>query len=140
LPTLGIILFRFFYPGAVIKIIYILLNQFVVIEGRSIFNYAKFDYIKLLGNYLLKKCCVEHQKEMMMVEHGVLEVDRINKETMKMDMGNGPMTHDDPNSVLLEPGKQSEIIWKFKDKIALEIACNVPSHYDAGVVSKVKFN
>jgi DNA-binding transcriptional ArsR family regulator len=31
-------------------------------KGRSIFNYAKFDYIELLGNYLLKKCCVEQGK------------------------------------------------------------------------------
>ena len=31
-------------------------------QGRSIFNYAKFDYIELLGNYLLKKCCVEQGK------------------------------------------------------------------------------
>jgi len=31
-------------------------------RGRSIFNYAKFDYIELLGNYLLKKCCVEQGK------------------------------------------------------------------------------
>jgi uncharacterized cupredoxin-like copper-binding protein len=87
---------------------------------------------------------LKHQKEMMMmVEHGVLEVDRINKEAMKKDMGmgHGPMTHDDPNSVLLEPGKQGEIIWKFKDKVALEIACNIPGHYESGmVISKIKFN
>lgn len=53
----------------------------------------------------------EHQKEMMMmVEHGALEADRINHDMMKMDMGNGKtMTHDDPNSVLLEPGKNAEI-------------------------------
>ena len=31
-------------------------------KGRSIFNYAKFDHIELLGNYLLKKCCVEQGK------------------------------------------------------------------------------
>jgi len=31
-------------------------------QGRSIFNYAKFDYIELLGNYLLKKCCVVQGK------------------------------------------------------------------------------
>jgi uncharacterized cupredoxin-like copper-binding protein len=55
-------------------------------------------------------------------------------------MGDGPMTHDDPNSVLLEPSTQGEIIWKFKDKVALEIACNVPGHYDAGMVAMVKFN
>ena len=82
-----------------------------------------------------------HQEGMiMMVEHGALEVDRINQEAMKMDMGDGPMTHDDPNSVLLEPGKQGEIIWKFTDKVTLEIACNVPGHYDAGMVARVKFS
>ena len=31
-------------------------------KGRSIFNYAKFDHIELLGNYLLKKCCVDQEK------------------------------------------------------------------------------
>ena len=31
-------------------------------KGRSIFNYAKFDHIELLGNYLLKKCCVDQGK------------------------------------------------------------------------------
>lgn len=85
---------------------------------------------------------LKHQDEMlMMVEHGVLESDRINQEAMKMDMGNGmTMEHDDPNSVLLEPGKSGEIIWKFKDEVVLEIACNVPGHYDVGMVAMVKLN
>ncbi len=85
---------------------------------------------------------LKHKDEMLMiVEHGDLESDRINKEAMKMDMGNGmTMEHDDPNSVLLEPGKSGEIIWKFKDEVALEIACNVPGHYDVGMVAMVKLN
>ena len=84
---------------------------------------------------------IKHQEEMiMMVENGALEADRINQEAMKMDMGDGPMTHDDPNSVLLEPGKQGEIIWKFTDKVTLEIACNVPGHYDVGMIAKVAIN
>lgn len=81
-----------------------------------------------------------HQKEMaMMIEHGVLEPDRINHDKMKMDHGMGhSMKHDDPNTVLLEPGKQGEVIWKFGTKANIEIACNVPGHYDAGMVQKVK--
>ena len=74
------------------------------------------------------------------MSNGALEADRINQEAMKMDMGDGPMTHDDPNSVLLEPSTQGEIIWKFKDKVALEIACNVPGHYDVGMIAKVAIN
>ena len=85
------------------------------------------------------KMHAEHQKEMeMMVEHGVLEADRINHARMKMDMGGGKtMAHDDPNSVLLEPGKSAEIIWTFTTNTELEFACNVPGHYDAGMVGKL---
>ena len=82
-----------------------------------------------------------HRKEMeMMVEHGVLEADKINYEMMKMDMGGGKtMEHDDPNSVLLEPGKSGEIVWKFAKATELEFACNVPGHYDAGMMGHVRF-
>lgn len=82
-----------------------------------------------------------HQKEMMMmVEHGVIEGDRINHERMKMDMGGGKtMEHDDPNSVLLEPGKSGEIVWKFTSAAKLEFACNVPGHYDAGMMGHIRF-
>ena len=78
----------------------------------------------------------EHQKQMMiMVGHGALEPDRINRERMKMDMGGGmTMEHDDPNSVLLEPGQSGEIVWTFTKAAELEFACNVPGHYDAGMV------
>jgi len=81
---------------------------------------------------------VSHQKEMeMMMEHGALEADKINHDMMKMDMGNGrTMAHNDPNSVLLEPGKSSEVIWKFTTTSGLEFACNVPGHYDSGMVGE----
>jgi uncharacterized cupredoxin-like copper-binding protein len=81
----------------------------------------------------------EHQKEMMvMMEHGALEADRINHQMMKMDMGGGKtMEHDDPNAVLLEPGKSAEIIWKFNKAMELEFACNVPGHYEAGMVGRM---
>ena len=77
-----------------------------------------------------------HQDEMMkMVDHGILEVDKINREMMTMDMGNGKtMAHDDPNSVLLEPGESAEIVWSFPEAAELEFACNVPGHYDSGMM------
>ena len=69
-----------------------------------------------------------HQSEMeTMVEHGVLEVDRVNFSRMNMDMGGGKsMAHDNPNSKLVEPGGSAEIIWKFSADTNLEFACNVP--------------
>ena len=77
---------------------------------------------------------------MMMVEHGVIQGGKLNQDMMNMDMGNGKaMKHDDPNSVLLEPGQSKEVIWKFSDKGNIEFACNVPGHYQAGMYGEISF-
>lgn len=83
-----------------------------------------------------------HQKEMkMMVEHGVIQGGKLNHDMMEMDMGNGQsMKHDDPNSVLLEPGESQEVVWTFSEKGNIEFACNVPGHYEAGMYGEVNFN
>jgi uncharacterized cupredoxin-like copper-binding protein len=83
---------------------------------------------------------VAHQPEMlMMVEHGVLQGDRIDHDAakaMQASMGHG--MHEEPNSVLLEPGASGEIIWKFPKHAELEFACNVPGHYDAGMLGDIE--
>ena len=84
---------------------------------------------------------VAHQPEMMMVEHGALEPDGINHTRMKMDMGGGKtMEHNAPNSVLLEPKESKKIIWKFDTDAKLEFACNVPGHYESGMVGKISIH
>jgi len=78
---------------------------------------------------------------MMMVEQGVLMPDHINMEAakaMQASMGHG--MHNDPNSVLLEPGKSGEIVWTFPEHAKLEFACNVPGHYESGMVGKIKLS
>lgn len=81
-----------------------------------------------------------HRAEMqMMVDHGVLMPDRINREMMKMDMGGGKtMEHNDPNSKLVEPGKKDEIVWTFTKAMSLQFSCNVPGHSEAGMVGDLK--
>lgn len=81
-----------------------------------------------------------HQKEMMtMMEHGILEADKINRDRMKMDMGDGKtMEHSNPNSALLEPGASAEIVWTFSTDAELEFACNVPGHYQSGMVGEIE--
>ncbi len=80
-----------------------------------------------------------HAPEMkMMMEHGVLEPDKINWEAakaMQESMGHG--MHEEANSLLLEPGKSGEIVWTFPDHSELEFACNVPGHYDSGMVGEI---
>lgn len=79
-----------------------------------------------------------HQKEMaMMQQHGMLTATGMDHDMKGMDhsaMGMGAMMHDVPNSVLVEPGKTAELVWTFSRPMALEFACNVPGHYEAGMV------
>ena len=57
----------------------------------------------------------------MMVEHGVIEIDRINHHMMNVDHGDGHMmSHDEPNSALLAPGESAEIVWTFPEAGSLE--------------------
>ncbi len=83
-----------------------------------------------------------HQEEMaMMVDHGVLlpsRIDRQAAEAMQASMGHG--MHDEPNSVLLEPGQSAEIVWTFPRSGTLEFACNVPGHYETGMVGHFSLN
>ena len=80
-----------------------------------------------------------HQGQMqMMVDHGVIRGDHLNRELMKMDMGGGhSMAHDHANSLLLEPGQEAELVWKFDHADHLEFACNVPGHYQAGMMGGI---
>jgi uncharacterized cupredoxin-like copper-binding protein len=75
----------------------------------------------------------------IMVDHGIIDVDHINWDVakeMQKSMGHG--MHEEPNSVLLEPGKSGELIWQFPDDATIEFACNVPGHYDSGMVGEIK--
>ena len=85
----------------------------------------------------------EHQKEMMtMMEHGMLTPTGIDHAMMKThytEMGMPGHVHDEPNSVLVEPGKTEELVWKFAAARDLEFAWNVPCHYEAGMMGEIKF-
>ena len=85
-----------------------------------------------------------HQKEMLqMQQSGMLTPTGMGRGGMDhSSMGHGSMDmpgmkHDDPNSVLVEPGKTAELTWTFARADNLEFACNVPGHYQAGMVGKV---
>ena len=59
------------------------------------------------------------------------------KELSKKDHS---MSHSRSNSVLLEPNETGKIIWKFSTDTNLEVACNVPEHYEAGMVTNIKID
>jgi uncharacterized cupredoxin-like copper-binding protein len=45
--------------------------------------------------------------------------------------------HEEGNSVSLEPGVTKELIWQFGKAGAIEIACHLPGHYEAGMRARV---
>jgi uncharacterized cupredoxin-like copper-binding protein len=52
----------------------------------------------------------------------------------KIEMQKNPeMEHDDANGTRLQPGKASEILWKFENDGTFEFACLIPGHYEAGM-------
>ena len=82
---------------------------------------------------------IKHQPEMMMmVEKDILLGDRIDlkkmKEAAKTDHS---MAHSHSNSVLLSPDEKGELVWKFSNKAKIEAACNVPGHYEVGMIAKI---
>ena len=90
-------------------------------------------------NIATKEMHLKHQPEMMkMVENEILLVDKIDKQKMKeMSKKNPAMAHSHSNSVLLSPGEKGQIIWKFSNSVDIEAACNVPGHYDVGMIAKI---
>jgi len=86
-----------------------------------------------------KEMHIKHQPEMQkLVEHEILLVDKIDKVKMKeMAKNDHSLAHAHSNSVMLEPKKTGEIIWKFSKDINLEIACNVPGHYEVGMIGQI---
>ncbi|MBL6431200.1 MAG: cupredoxin family protein [Alphaproteobacteria bacterium] len=88
----------------------------------------------------------DHQDEMArMMENGMLTPMGMNQDMSTMDhskmsgMKMEDMKHDDPNSILVEPGKKGQLTWRFTKPTKLEFACNIPGHYEAGMVGPIKF-
>ena len=90
-------------------------------------------------NIATKEMHLKHQPEMMMmVEHEILLADKIDKKKMmEMSKKNPAMAHSHSNSVLLSPGEKAELIWKFSNSLEIEAACNVPGHYEVGMIAKI---
>ena len=90
-------------------------------------------------NIATKEMHIKHQPEMMMlVENEILLSDKVDKDKMKqMAKKNPSMGHSHPNSVLLSPGEKGELVWKFSNKAKIEAACNVPGHYEVGMIAKI---
>ena len=117
-------------------------NVLKVKEGETI-KFIVQNLGKMVHEYNIatKEMHIKHQPEMQkLVEHGILKINKIDMVKMKeMSKKDHSLSHSHANSVIVEPNKTKEIIWKFSKNTLLEIACNVPGHYQAGMVGKIIF-
>ena len=117
-------------------------NVLKVKEGETI-KFIVQNLGKMVHEYNIatKEMHIKHQPEMQkLVEHGILKINKIDMVKMKeMSKKDHSLSHSHANSVIVEPNKTKEIIWKFSKNTVLEIACNVPGHYQAGMVGKIIF-
>ena len=115
-------------------------SSFQIKDGETIkFEVENGGMLVHEFNIANKMMHMKHQPEMIkMVENEILLADSIDKEKMKkMAKMDKAMGHSHSNSVLLEPKQKGEIIWKFDNAVNIEVACNVPGHYQAGMIAKV---
>ena len=117
-------------------------NEFKIKKNETI-KFIVHNYGELVHefNIATKEMHLKHQPEMMkMAENEILLVDKIDKKKMKeMAKKDHSMSHSHANSVLLEPNENAEIIWKFNTEAKLEAACNIPGHYETGMIAKIKY-
>ena len=115
-------------------------NEIIIKKGETI-KFIVSNYGELVHefNIATKEMHIKHQPEMMkMVENQILLADKIDKKKMKeMAKKDHSMGHSHSNSVLLEPNQSAELIWKFSTDTNLEAACNVPGHYESGMVANI---
>ncbi len=115
-------------------------NSFQINAGETIkFEVENAGELVHEFNIANKMMHIKHQPEMeKMVENEILLADSIDKNKMKMMAKiDKSMSHSHSNSVLLEPKQKGNIIWKFENAVNIEVACNVPGHYQAGMIAKV---
>ncbi|MNT66943.1 Copper binding protein, plastocyanin/azurin family [compost metagenome] len=79
-----------------------------------------------------------HQQEMLAMQQGGMDHAAMGHGSMAKP-GHG-MSHDEPNTVTVSPGKTAELTWTFTQASGIEFACNVPGHYQAGMVGTLKID
>ena len=118
-------------------------NSFNIKKGETIkFEVSNLGELVHEFNIANAMMHLKHQPEMeKMVENEILLGDKIDKDQMhKMAAMDKSMGHSHSNSVLLAPKEKGIIIWKFENAADIEIACNVPGHYQAGMIAAVNLD
>ena len=115
--------------------------NFVKIKKGETIKFIIENLGELVHEYNIgtKEMHIKHQPEMQkLIDHEIILGDKIDRIKMKkMSKMDHSLGHSHANSVMLEPKKTGELIWKFSKDIKLEMACNIPGHYETGMVGNL---
>ena len=115
-------------------------NSITVKKGETI-KFIITNLGEMVHEYNIgtKEMHIKHQPEMQkLIDHEIISFDKIDMKKMKeMSKKDHSLGHSHSNSIMLEPQAKGEIIWKFSNDITLEMACNIPGHYESGMVGKI---
>ncbi|MEZ9834545.1 copper-binding protein [Vibrio breoganii] len=104
------------------KVIHVILDDDMSITFKREIAIEPDDVVQFV---VLNKGKLEH--EFVIGSH---EEQKMHREMMK-DMGSHD--HDMGNSVTVDPGKAKQMLWHFHGESTVELACNIPGHYEAGM-------
>jgi uncharacterized cupredoxin-like copper-binding protein len=94
-------------------------------------NEGKLPHEFNLGD---KAMHAEHQKQMIAMQDKLFTAGMHHEGMDHGQMGHADHGHDAGNTVLVQPGQRAELTWTFRQSAPIEFACNVPGHYQAGMV------
>lgn len=86
-----------------------------------------------------------HQQELIaMVRQGLISAHHIDHDKLTDHLHSERPLHSrrhyDLSSVLLEPGEIKTLVWNFPDPSQIQFACNIPGHFEAGMLGKFFFD
>ena len=118
-------------PGVVARV-----NRSITIEMNDSMRYAPADVLVKQGEtirFVVKNVGkVKHELSLGTQQELMEHLEQMKKFP--------DMEHDEPSKVTLAPGKQGEIVWQFTKAGAVNFACLMPGHYEAGMKGQVKVN
>ncbi len=108
------------------KVVHVLLKDDMTITFKKEVKIEPNDVVQFVVMNLGKQ---EHE-----VAIGSAQEQLEHREMMKK-MSNHD--HDMGNAVTVQPGKAKQLLWHFHGDNAVEFACNIPDHAEAGMVKKI---
>lgn len=104
------------------KVVHVILGDDMTIRFKKEVKIAPNDVVQFV---IVNKGKMDHEFSI-----GSPEEQQKHREMMKTMNSHH---HDSGNAVTVAPGKAKQLLWHFHGSHTVELACNIPGHYEAGM-------